>query len=121
LVFSLLVALAVLLLVRELPLKLMLMLALMLVPLTVTLLELLGWVAWETGTVVAHALWSTDLALPDLHLLALPPSHDSSIDQMLKGREGMVHQLVVKGVNQTSQELVLPLGISVDILRRIAR
>jgi hypothetical protein len=35
---------------------------------------------------------------------------------MLKGREGMVHQLVVQGVNQPSQELVLPLGISVDIL-----
>jgi hypothetical protein len=33
----------------------------------------------------------------------------------------MVHQLVVQGVDQTSQELVLPLGISVDILRCIAR
>jgi hypothetical protein len=40
---------------------------------------------------------------------------------MLEGREGMVHQLVLKGVNQTSQESVLPLGISVDILERIAR
>jgi hypothetical protein len=40
---------------------------------------------------------------------------------MLKGREGMVHQLVVKGANQTSQEPVLPLGISVDILMCVTR
>jgi hypothetical protein len=40
---------------------------------------------------------------------------------MLEGREGMIHQLVVKRVNQTSQEPVLSLGISIDILRCIAR
>jgi hypothetical protein len=62
---------------------------------------------------------STDLALSVFHLLALPLSHD--IDQMLKGKEGMVHQLVVKRVNQTSQEHVLHLGISADILRYVAR
>jgi hypothetical protein len=39
----------------------------------------------------------------------------------MKGREGMVHQLVVKRVNHTSQEHVLPLGISIDILRCVAR
>jgi hypothetical protein len=33
----------------------------------------------------------------------------------------MIHQLVVKGVNQTSQEHVLPLSISVDILRCVTR
>jgi hypothetical protein len=40
---------------------------------------------------------------------------------MLEGREGMVHELIVNGVNQTSQKLVLPLGISVDILMCVAR
>jgi hypothetical protein len=69
----------------------------------------------------APSLRSTDLALHVFHLLVLPLSHDGSIDQMLKGREGMVHQLVVKRVNQTSQKLVLSLGISVDILRCIVR
>jgi hypothetical protein len=57
---------------------------------------------------------------PILHFLSsisrLSLSHDGSINQMLEGREGMVHQLVVKGLNQTSQEIVLPLGISVHIL-----
>jgi hypothetical protein len=78
---------------------LMLILALVLMSLRVTLLELLGWIAWETGTAAAPSLRSTNLALPVFHLPALPLSHDSSIDQMLKGREGMVQQLVVKGVN----------------------
>jgi hypothetical protein len=32
-----------------------------------------------------------------LHFPALPLGHDGSIDQMLKGREGVVHQLVVVG------------------------
>jgi hypothetical protein len=35
---------------------------------------------------------------------------------MLEGREGVVHKLVVEGINQSSQEAVLPLGIRVDIL-----
>ena len=64
----------------------------------------------------ASSLLSTDLALLVFHLSVLPLSHYSSIDQMLKGREDMVHQLVVKEVNQTSQKHVLPLGINVDIL-----
>jgi hypothetical protein len=45
----------------------------------------------------------------------LPFSHNGSIDQMLEGRESMVHQVVVEGINQSSQEAVLPLGIRVDI------
>jgi hypothetical protein len=31
-------------------------------------------------------------------------------------REGVVHQLIVEGINQSSQEAVLPLDIRVDIL-----
>jgi hypothetical protein len=34
---------------------------------------------------------------------------------MLEGREGVVHQLIVEGINQSSQKAVLPLGIRVDI------
>jgi hypothetical protein len=67
------------------------------------------------------SLRSIDLVFPVFHLLALHLSHDGSINQMLEGREGMVHQLVVKGVNQTSQKMVLPLGIYVDIFRCITR
>jgi hypothetical protein len=59
-------------------------------------------------------LRSTNLAFPVLHLPTLPFSHDCS-DQMLEGREGVVHQLVMEGTNQSSQEAVLPLGIRVDI------
>jgi hypothetical protein len=58
---------------------------------------------------------------PVFHLLALPLGHDGSIDQMLEGRKGVVHQLVVKGVNQTSQKMVLPLGIFIDVLGCITR
>jgi hypothetical protein len=68
----------------------------------------------------ATNLRSTDLALPVFHLPVLPLSH-SSIDQMLEGIEGMVHQLVVKGVNQTSQKPLLLLGINIDILKCVAR
>jgi hypothetical protein len=46
------------------------------------------------------SLRSTDLALLVFHLPVLPFSHDSSINQMLKGRECMVHQLVVKGLTK---------------------
>ena len=60
-------------------------------------------------------LRSTNLALPFLHLPMLPFSHDCPVDQMLEGRESVVHQLVVEGINQSSQETVLPLGIRVDI------
>jgi hypothetical protein len=69
----------------------------------------------------APGLRSTNLALSVFHLPSLPVSHYGSVDQMLKGREGMVHQLVVKGVNQTSQEPILSLGISIDIFKCIAR
>jgi hypothetical protein len=34
---------------------------------------------------------------------------------MLEGRESVIHHLVVEGINQSSQETVLPLGIRVDI------
>jgi hypothetical protein len=47
-------------------------------------------------------LRSTNLAFPVLHLSALPFSHDCPVDQMLEGREGVVHQLVVEGINQSS-------------------
>jgi hypothetical protein len=73
------------------------------------------------GTAAATSLRSSDLALLVFHLLALPLSHYGSINQVLKGREGMIHQLIVKGVNQTSQKHVLPLGINVDILGCVAR
>jgi hypothetical protein len=69
----------------------------------------------------AASLRSINLAFHVFHLLAVPLGHYGSIDQMLEGRQSMVHQLVVKGVNQTSQGTVLPLGISIDILRCITR
>jgi hypothetical protein len=40
---------------------------------------------------------------------------------MLEGGEGVVHQLIVEGINQSSQKVVLPLGIRVDILWGITR
>jgi hypothetical protein len=73
------------------------------------------------GTAAAPSQRSTNLALSVFHLPTLPLSHYCSINQVLKGREGLVHQLVVYVVDQTSQEPVLPLGISVDILGCIAR
>jgi hypothetical protein len=51
----------------------------------------------------------------------LPFCHDCSVYQMLEGREGVVHQLIVEGINQSSQKVVLPLGIRVDIFRSITR
>jgi hypothetical protein len=60
-------------------------------------------------------LRSTNLTFPVLHLSMLSFSHNSPVDQMLEGREGVVHQLVMEGINQSSQEAVLPLGIRVDI------
>jgi hypothetical protein len=44
-------------------------------------------------------LRSINLAFHVFHLSTLPFSHDCSIDQMLEGKESVVHQLVVKGVN----------------------
>jgi hypothetical protein len=118
LISSLLVVLTVLLLLRKLPLVLLLLvLTLMLV--MVTLLELLGWVAWVAGTAATPGLRSTNLVFPVIHLLTLPFSHNFSVDQMLEGGEGVVHQLVVKGINQTSQETVLPLSIRIDIFWRV--
>jgi hypothetical protein len=51
----------------------------------------------------------------------LPFYHDCSVDHMLEGREGVVHQLIMERINQSSQEVVLPLGIRVDILWGITR
>jgi hypothetical protein len=64
-------------------------------------------------------LRSTNLRFPVLHLSALPSRHYDSVDQMLEGRESVVHQLIVNGMNQTSQKTVLPLGICIDIFRCI--
>jgi hypothetical protein len=64
----------------------------------------------------APSLRSTNLTFLVFHLSVLPLGHDGSINQMLEGREGVVHQLIVKGVNQTSQKTVLPLDISIDVL-----
>jgi hypothetical protein len=117
LISSLLVILTVLLLLlRKLPLVLLLLvLTLMLVLVLVTLLEWMRWVAWVARTTATPDLISTNLAFPVLHLQTLPFSHDCSVDQMLEGREGVVYQLVMEGVNQSSQETILPLGIRVDI------
>jgi hypothetical protein len=117
LVSSLLVILTVLmLLLRKLPLVLLLLvLTLMLVLVLVTLLEWHRWVAWVARTAATPDLRSTNLVFPILHLPTLPFSHNSPVGQMLEGWEGVVHQLVMEGVNQSSQETVLPLGIRVDI------
>jgi hypothetical protein len=40
---------------------------------------------------------------------------------VLEGREGVVYQLIVEGINQFSQKAVLPLGIRVDIFWGITR
>jgi hypothetical protein len=40
---------------------------------------------------------------------------------MLEGGESVVHELVMEGIDQSSQEAVLPLGICVDILWGITR
>jgi hypothetical protein len=66
------------------------------------------------------SLRSTNLAFPVLHLPTLPFSHDCSVDQMLEGRESVVHQLVVEGINQSTQKVVLPLSIRVDIFWGVA-
>jgi hypothetical protein len=42
---------------------------------------------------------STDLVLVILYLLALLLCHDRSVDQVLKGGEGMIHQLIVQGID----------------------
>jgi hypothetical protein len=66
-------------------------------------------------------LGSTDLVLAILHLFALPLCHDCSINQVLKRRKGMIHQLILQRVDQASQETILSLGVGVDIFRSIAR
>jgi hypothetical protein len=74
------------------------------------------------GTTTAPSLRSTDLVFHVFYLPVLPLGHDGSIDQMLEGREGMVHQLIVKGmINQTSQKTILALGICIDVLGCITR
>jgi hypothetical protein len=71
--------------------------------------------------IAASKLGSTDLTLAILHLFALPLCHDCSVNQVLKCGEGVIHQLILQRVNQASQETILPLGVSVDIFRSIAR
>jgi hypothetical protein len=92
----------------------------MLVTLRVTLLELLGWVARVAVMATTPGLRSTNLAFSVLHFPMLPFIHDCSVDQMLEGGESVVHQLLVKGVNQTSQKTVLPFSIRVDIFWGVA-
>jgi hypothetical protein len=72
------------------------------------------------GTTATPVLRSINLVFPILHLLMLPFSHDRSVDQMLEGRESVVHQLVVEGINQSSQKAVLALSIRVDIFWGVA-
>jgi hypothetical protein len=57
----------------------------------------------------------TNLALPILHLSMLPFSHDCSVYQVLEGGESVVHELLMEGINQSSQKAVLPLCIRVDV------
>jgi hypothetical protein len=45
----------------------------------------------------------------------LPFCHDCSDYQMLEGGESVIHQLIIEGINQSSQKAVLPLGICVDV------
>ena len=61
--------------------------------------ELLRRVASKTGVIAAPRLRPTDLALAILHLLALLLYHDCSVDQMLKCGQGMIHQLIVQGID----------------------
>jgi hypothetical protein len=105
----------VMLVLRILPLELLLL------GWTLVLPELLRFIARETRAIAASRLGSTDLAIAILHLFVLPLCHDCSINQVLKCREGMIHQLILKRVNQASQETVLSLGVGVDIFRSIAR
>jgi hypothetical protein len=51
------------------------------------------------GAIAAPRLRSTKLALAILHLLALLLCHDCSVDQVLKCGKGMVHQLIVQGID----------------------
>jgi hypothetical protein len=44
------------------------------------------------GAIAAPGLRSTNLALSIFHLFALLLCHDCSIDQALKGGEGMIHR-----------------------------
>jgi hypothetical protein len=60
-------------------------------------------------------LRSTNLVLPILHLPTLPFNHDCFVNQMLEGGESVVHELLMEGINQSSQKAVLPLGIRVDV------
>jgi hypothetical protein len=82
-----------LLMLGVLPLKLLLRRALI-------LLELLRRVARETGAIAAPRLRPTNLVLAILHLLTLLLYHDCSVDQVLKCGEGMVHQLIMQGIDQ---------------------
>jgi hypothetical protein len=49
--------------------------------------------------IAASRLRSTDLALAILHLFVLLLCHDGSVDQVLKDGEGMIHQLIVQGID----------------------
>jgi hypothetical protein len=106
-------AVLLLLLLRKLPLVLLLVLTLMLMLVLVTLLAEVGCLSSRDDCYSRPEIHR--FCVPVLHLVALPFSHDCSIDQMLEGGECVIHQLVVMGVNHTSQKIVLPLSIRVDI------
>jgi hypothetical protein len=61
--------------------------------------ELLRWVARETRAIAASRLGSTDLTLAILHFFALPLCHDCFVNQVLKCREGMIHQMILQRVD----------------------
>ena len=68
----------------------------------VTLLELLRWVSLVARTTTIPRLRSTNLAFPVLHLPTLRFCHDCSVYQVLEGGEGVAHQLIMEGINQSS-------------------
>jgi hypothetical protein len=49
--------------------------------------------------IATSRLRSINLTLAILHFLALVLCHDRSVDQVLKCGEGMVHQLIVQGID----------------------
>jgi hypothetical protein len=57
------------------------------------------------GMAATPGLRSTNLELPIFPLVELPLSHYCSINQMLEGREGMVHQLAMQGSTKPLKNL----------------
>jgi hypothetical protein len=49
--------------------------------------------------IVAPGLRSTNLALSIFHLFAFLLRHDCSVDRVLKGGKGMIHQMIVQRID----------------------